>query len=98
MKKQGKDAESSRSGFGEYVLESLFNFEGPRKPGRRKPGGKEPSEKGRAGEGSRRTWEHGGVAQMGEHLPCKQGVDSSNLFISTRWRFSTTGCAGARRG
>ena len=35
---------------------------------------------------------------MGEHLPCKQGVDSSNLFISTRWRFSTTGCAGARRG
>ena len=20
---------------------------------------------------------------MGEHLPCKQGVDSSNLFIST---------------
>ena len=26
----------------------------------------------------------GGVAQMGEHLPCKQGVDSSNLFISTR--------------
>ena len=27
--------------------------------------------------------EDGGVAQMGEHLPCKQGVDSSNLFIST---------------
>ena len=26
----------------------------------------------------------GGVAQMGEHLPCKQGVKSSNLFISTR--------------
>ncbi len=26
----------------------------------------------------------GGVAQMGEHLPCKQGVDSSSLFISTR--------------
>ena len=21
---------------------------------------------------------------MGEHLPCKQGVDSSSLFISTR--------------
>ena len=31
---------------------------------------------------------HGGVAQLGEHLPCKQGVDSSILFIST------TGCAG----
>ena len=26
----------------------------------------------------------GGVAQLGEHLPCKQGVESSNLFISTR--------------
>ncbi len=28
----------------------------------------------------------GGVAQLGEHLPCKQGVDSSILFISTRRR------------
>ena len=28
-------------------------------------------------------WKHGGVAQLGEHLPCKQGVDSSILFIST---------------
>ena len=26
----------------------------------------------------------GGVAQLGEHLPCKQGVESSNLFISTQ--------------
>ena len=26
---------------------------------------------------------NGDVAQLGEHLPCKQGVDSSNLFIST---------------
>ena len=25
----------------------------------------------------------GGIAQLGEHLPCKQGVKSSNLFIST---------------
>ena len=25
---------------------------------------------------------HGGVAQLGEHLPCKQGVMSSNLTIS----------------
>ena len=32
--------------------------------------------------------EFGGLAQLGEHLPCKQGVESSNLFISTgsrRW-------------
>ena len=27
---------------------------------------------------------HGGIAQLGEHLPCKQGVMSSNLTISTR--------------
>ena len=26
---------------------------------------------------------NGDVAQLGEHLPCKQGVESSNLFIST---------------
>ena len=26
----------------------------------------------------------GGIAQLGEHLPCKQGVKSSNLFISTK--------------
>ena len=26
---------------------------------------------------------YGGVAQLGEHLPCKQGVRSSILLIST---------------
>ena len=26
---------------------------------------------------------YGGIAQLGEHLPCKQGVRSSNLLIST---------------
>ena len=26
----------------------------------------------------------GGVAQLGEHLPCKQGVVGSNPFISIR--------------
>jgi hypothetical protein len=25
-----------------------------------------------------------GVAQLGEHLPCKQGVASSNLAVSTK--------------
>ena len=38
------------------------------------------------------AWEHrwmpdflyGGIAQLGEHLPCKQGVKGSNPFISTR--------------
>ena len=29
---------------------------------------------------------YGGVAQLGEHLPCKQGVKSSNLSISIRIR------------
>ena len=27
---------------------------------------------------------NGGVAQLGEHLPCKQGVKGSIPFISTR--------------
>ncbi len=39
----------------------------------------------------KRDWEdyirallsNGGVAQLGEHLPCKQGVRSSILLIST---------------
>ena len=26
----------------------------------------------------------GDVAQLGEHLPCKQGVESSNLLVSTK--------------
>ena len=25
---------------------------------------------------------YGGIAQLGEHLPCKQGVKSSNLSVS----------------
>ena len=29
---------------------------------------------------------HGGIAQMGEHLLCKQGVKGSNPFISTSQR------------
>ena len=28
----------------------------------------------------------GGVAQLGEHLPCKQGVKGSNPFISIRFQ------------
>ena len=33
--------------------------------------------------------EAGGVAQLGEHLPCKQGVRSSILLISTKGRRKT---------
>ena len=29
---------------------------------------------------------NGGIAQLGEHLPCKQGVKGSNPFISTKQR------------
>ena len=32
---------------------------------------------------SRRLPDPGGIAQLGEHLPCKQGVKGSNPFIST---------------
>ena len=31
---------------------------------------------------SRRMPDYGGIAQLGEHLPCKQGVRSSNLLTS----------------
>ena len=30
--------------------------------------------------------DYGGIAQLGEHLPCKQGVKGSNPFISTPFR------------
>ena len=33
---------------------------------------------------------NGGVAQLGEHLPCKQGVKGSNPFISTTVRTERT--------
>ena len=33
--------------------------------------------------GKRNLVEDGGVAQLGEHLPCTQGVRSSSLLIST---------------
>ena len=36
---------------------------------------------------------HGGVAQLGEHLPCKQGVKGSIPFIST-----TMGSEGTHGG
>ena len=29
---------------------------------------------------------YGGVAQLGEHLPCKQGVKSSNLSVSIGYK------------
>ena len=29
---------------------------------------------------------YGGIAQLGEHLPCKQGVKGSNPFISIRYQ------------
>ena len=34
---------------------------------------------------------NGGLAQLGEHLPCKQGVESSNLFISIQKETSVDG-------
>ena len=34
--------------------------------------------------GVRPVSERGGIAQLGEHLPCKQGVIGSNPFTSTK--------------
>ena len=39
----------------------------------------------------------GGVAQLGEHLPCKQGVRSSILLISTTGRRKTEATTGRRK-
>ena len=38
---------------------------------------------GRADAAGSENHRNGGVAQLGEHLPCTQGVRSSNLLIST---------------
>ena len=35
-------------------------------------------------ENKSKTQFYGGVAQLGEHLPCKQGVMGSNPIISTK--------------
>ena len=40
---------------------------------------------------------YGGVAQLGEHLPCKQGVRSSILLISTKGRRKTETTTGRRK-
>ena len=37
---------------------------------------------------------NGGVAQLGEHLPCKQGVMGSNPIISTSTTFEREWSAG----
>ena len=41
---------------------------------------------------------YGGVAQLGEHLPCKQGVKSSNLSVSIVGRKAGRGLAGGISG
>ena len=39
----------------------------------------------------KRCERRGGIAQLGEHLLCKQGVKGSNPFISTIWADSSAG-------
>ena len=46
--------------------------------------------KGRRGLG-RHSPTYGGIAQLVEHLLCKQGVRSSNLLISTKQKFRLSG-------
>ena len=38
---------------------------------------------------------NGGVAQLGEHLPCKQGVKSSNLSVSIQAYFTSVSISDA---
>ena len=40
---------------------------------------------------TRNAERRGGIAQLGEHLLCKQGVKGSNPFISTIWADSSAG-------
>ena len=40
--------------------------------------------------------QYGGIAQLGEHLLCKQGVSGSNPLISTRESESTSHRRGYR--
>ena len=61
----------------------LFNFEGAasRRKGQRSSLKEKREEEELRQKGS---WKRGGVAQLGEHLPCKQGVMGSNPIISTK--------------
>ncbi len=38
----------------------------------------------------------GGIAQLGEHLLCKQGVSGSNPLISTKWIYGGIAQLGER--
>ena len=52
----------------------------------------------------RATTPNGGVAQLGEHLPCKQGVMGSNPIISIKraersgWKTGLSGLLGKKKG
>ena len=46
--------------------------------------------------GNTPTSEYGGVAQLGEHLLCKQGVIGSIPFISTKVRYREANRTSAR--
>ena len=64
---------------------TLFNFEGPWEWNFKRE------------EAAILETRHGGVAQLGEHLPCTQGVRSSILLISTS-RFESDGTDRAEQG
>ena len=55
-----------------------------------KPGAADGTVPGTAWE-SRWLPNYGGLAQLGEHLPCKQGVESSNLLVSMPCAYERAG-------
>ena len=63
----------------------MFNFEGPGVPMHL------GILKAHKDSDIRNAGRHGGIAQLGEHLLCKQGVKGSNPFISTIWADSSAG-------
>ena len=62
----------------------LFSFESELSKDNEERQGKTRKDKKETDNRKRKTKAYGGIAQLGEHLPCKQGVKSSNLFVSTK--------------
>ena len=75
---------NGQGGAERHLRHTLFNFEGPQR-----------NLRGGIAQWETASLKYGGVAQLGEHLPCKQGVDSSILFVSTSG--SAQGCARSSR-
>ena len=76
--------------FSGRIFDSLFNFE-VHSSKTTEQTSSDPVY-GMKGEPNRNSAGHGGVAHLGEHLPCKQGVRGSIPLISTTVRKGPKAC------